>query len=303
MANIFKTLFGKSGQSPLLAPLFRKVVATKQGRTRELYQQTLRKVERFQPDFECFPIEGVTVEWLNAFETYLSATMQSRNSRNVHLRNIRTVYYVALDDELVTRNPFRRFKIRPEATRKRSLTVAQLRKMSNLELPGWLARYRDAFLLIFMLRGINLVDLCHIKTMEGNCIRYRRSKTGALLEVKVEPEALAIIRRLHGKGQLLYMLDNVKDYRMYTSRLNTNLQKIAAMIPGMPPITSYWARHTWASIAYNKCDISKDVISQALGHSHGSKVTEIYLDRDNRIVHKANRKVIRYVFGETKHES
>lgn len=299
MANIFKSLFGKSGHLPLLAPLFRNVVDSKHGRTKDLYQQTLRKVERFQPDFECFPIEGMTVEWLQSFEGWMAETMPSRNSRNVHLRNIRTVYYVALDDELVTRNPFRRFKIRPEATRKRSLTVAQLRKLANVELPEWQAKYRDAFLLIFMLRGINLVDLCHIKAMEGSYIRYRRSKTGALLEVKVEPEALAIIRRLRGKGQLLYMLDNVKDYRQYTARLNANLQKIASMIPGMPPITSYWARHTWASIAYNKCDISKDVISQALGHSHGSKVTEIYLDRDNRIVHKANRKVIKYVFGDT----
>ena len=93
-------------------------------------------------------------------------------------------------------------------------------------------------------------------------------------------------------------LDRINDYRQYTARLNANLQNIAAKIPGMPPITSYWARHTWASIAYNRCGISKDVISQALGHSHGSKVTEIYLDRDNRIVHKANRKVIKYVFGD-----
>ncbi|WP_297072232.1 site-specific integrase [uncultured Duncaniella sp.] len=295
---ILKNLFGKSEQLPMLAPLFRSVVESKKGRTKELYQQTLRKVERFQADFERFPIDGVTVEWLNAFEAWMAQTMPSRNSRNVHLRNVRTVYYVALDDELVTRNPFRRFKIRPEATRKRSLTITQLRKLAAIDLPEWQAKYRDAFLLIFMLRGINLVDFCHIKAMEGSYIRYRRSKTGALLEVKVEPEALAIIRRLRGKGQLLYPLDRINDYRQYTARLNANLQNIAAKIPGMPPITSYWARHTWASIAYNRCGISKDVISQALGHSHGSKVTEIYLDRDNRIVHKANRKVIKYVFGD-----
>lgn len=44
MANIFKSLFGKSGHLPLLAPLFRKVVDSKHGRTKDLYQQTLRKV-------------------------------------------------------------------------------------------------------------------------------------------------------------------------------------------------------------------------------------------------------------------
>jgi integrase len=62
-------------------------------------------------------------------------------------------------------------------------------------------------------------------------------------------------------------------------------------------ITSNSARHTWATIAAS-IGIPKDTITSALGHSNGSKTTEIYIKRDeqNRI-DEANRKVIDYLFG------
>jgi integrase len=61
-----------------------------------------------------------------------------------------------------------------------------------------------------------------------------------------------------------------------------------------PELTSYWARHTWATIAYN-IGVSKDIISQALGHSNGVQVTDIYIQYDLEKVDEANRKVIDYI--------
>lgn len=145
------------------------------------------------------------------------------------------------------------------------------------------------------LRGINVIDFCHLDRMEGNMIRYRRSKTRTLIEIRVEPEALALIRRLRGKGQLLYPLDNVSSYRSYALRLNQRIQAIGARIPGFPKITTYWARHTWATLAA-RLDIPKETIARGLGHSSGS-VTDIYIDYDMRKVHNANRKIIRHIFG------
>ena len=60
------------------------------------------------------------------------------------------------------------------------------------------------------------------------------------------------------------------------------------------PITFHWARHTWATIAH-KIEISKDVISLALGHEFGCKTTGIYIDYDLEQIDKANRKVIDYI--------
>lgn len=275
----------------LFEPMFEAFIATKRRRTRELYECTLRKLRAYSGTFDSMPVENITHEWLCGFESFLAQTAPSRNARNIHLRNVRTVYYIALDDGIVSRNPFRRFKIRAEATQKRALTVAQLRKLATVEVDPWLEKYRDAFLLMFMLRGINVVDFCNLQSIEGHYIRYRRSKTGRLFEVRVEPEALVLIRRLRGTNHLLY---RVKDYRSYTSKINKALQRIAALIPGFPPITTYWARHTWATLAAS-IDVPKDTIAAALGHSRNT-VTDIYIDFDTRKIHNANRKVIRHVF-------
>lgn len=278
----------------LFEPMFEAFIATKRGRTKELYECTLRKLRAYSSTFGSMLVENITHEWLCGFESFLASTAPSRNARNIHLRNVRTVYYLALDDGIVSRNPFRRFKIRAEATPKRALTAAQLRKFATVEVAPWLEKYRDAFLLMFMLRGINVVDFCNLHSIEGHYIRYRRSKTGRLFEVRVEPEALVLIRRLRGKNHLLYPLDRVKDYRTYTGKINKALQRIAASIPGFPPITTYWARHTWATLAAS-IDIPKETIAAALGHT-SSTVTDIYIDFDTRKIHNANRKVIRHVF-------
>lgn len=295
--SIIKTLRDiiMPGRERRFAPMYRRFTETKTGRTRELYECTLRRMQAYEPRLERLRLEDITHEWLAAFDTFLAESAPSRNARNIHLRNVRTVYHLALNEGLTERNPFRRFKIRPEPTRKRALTIAQLRRLATAEVKPWEEKYRDAFVLMFMMRGINVADFCRLGKPEGGFIRYRRRKTGSLLEIRVEPEMRPLLERLKGEGQLLYPLDRVKDYRRYTARLNKALQGIAARL-GLPPITPYWARHTWATVAAG-LDIPKETIAAGLGHAGGT-VTDIYIDFDHRKTHAANRKVIRKVFGD-----
>ena len=60
-------------------------------------------------------------------------------------------------------------------------------------------------------------------------------------------------------------------------------------------VTTYFARHSWATIAYNDLQIPKDIIAQALGHSGSETVTDIYLDKDPKLVDAANRRVLDWV--------
>ena len=57
---------------------------------------------------------------------------------------------------------------------------------------------RLLFLLLFMLRGMPFVDIAYLRhcDLHGNVIVYRRKKTGAWLTVRVEAEAMKIIRNL-----------------------------------------------------------------------------------------------------------
>ena len=70
---------------------------------------------------------------------------------------------------------------------------------------------------------------------------------------------------------------------------------------GIDNLTLYWARHTWATFAYN-LDIPDDTISRALGHSQtsGANVTGVYIRASNKKVDEANRAVIDYLLNEIK---
>lgn len=273
---------------------------TKRNRT-----ETFAKLNKFT-DGKPVQFSDINARWLQDFDRFMSDLKV--NARSVHMRNIRAVLNDAIDDEVVGEmNPFRRFKIKQEATRKRSLTIDQLRQLRDHDCEPEQRQYRDIFMLIFYLRGINIGDLCNLKeiTPEGY-VEYRRAKTGRLFKVKVEPEAREIIKRYRGKKYLLNILDRYKDYKNYLHRLNKNLKEIGSTKivkdkvgklrkkekTGLfPDLSTYWARHTFASLAVN-IGIPIETVSAALGHEVGSRVTAIYVAFDQKKIDEANRKVL-----------
>ncbi|MDL2320118.1 site-specific integrase [Alistipes sp. OttesenSCG-928-B03] len=281
---------------------------TKRNRT-----ETFVKLNNFS-DGKPVQFADINVRWLSDFDRFMSDI--SVNARSIHMRNIRAVLNDAIDEEIAPEmNPFRRFKIKHEATRKRALTVEQLREFMNYPCEPSQVQYRDIFMLIFYLCGINMVDLANLRrvTPDGY-IEYRRAKTGRLYKIKVEPEAQDIIDRYRGKNYLLNILDRYKDYSDYLRRLNKNISEIGPIEylktnntkpkgnrvksgpdkqkrNGLfPDLSTYWARHSWASIAAN-LDVPKETIAAALGHG-GNSVTDIYIDFNQKKVDEANRKMI-----------
>lgn len=273
--------------------------------TKGVYKHTLDKTRSFDSKVDEKSFEDIDLKWLTDFEAFCARTA-SKNARNVHLRNIRAVFNNAIDYEITTAYPFRRFKIRPEATRKRSMTVEELRKLFDYPVEPYAEIYRDMFKLIFLLVGINSADLHGLKsiTKDGR-IEYKRAKTGRLYSIKVEPEAMEIINRYRGKNGLLCIADRWSDSRNFRHQCNKALQKIGlverkgrggkkTITSEFEGLTTYWARHTWATVAYDS-GISKDVIAQALGHSDGHDTTNIYIREDSRKVDEANRRVLDWV--------
>lgn len=299
MAELHPDEFAPKAPTP--RSCFVEFMEGKQGRTREIYQATLNRLDAFRKDFADVSFEDVTPRWLEDFDAFLMRTSPSRNARNIHFRNLRAVFNRAIDDDITSCYPFRKFKIRPEATRKRSMSVEALRKIATASLPEWMCPYRDMFMLSFYLVGINIIDLCHLKAedYDGGRIDYKRAKTHRLYSIMVEREAGEIIRRYRGHGWLLYMMDGRKDYRSWYCQCQKALPKIREALNGIDDgivikeLTTYWARHTWATIAA-ELDVPKDTIAAALGHG-GNTVTDIYIDFNQKKVDEANRLVLDYV--------
>ncbi|RGM26950.1 site-specific integrase [Bacteroides sp. OM08-17BH] len=272
--------------------------------TKTIYTTTRNKIEEY--DSRC-TFESMDKAWLENFETWMAKTMKV-NAYAIHLRNIRTVFNYAIDEEYTTLYPFRRFPIKKEETRKRNLTIEQLRLLKDYPCEEYQIRYRDMFMLMFYLIGINAADLFNAKhsALVNGRFEYKRAKTGKLYSIKLEPEAQSIIEKYKGSGYLLNIMDEYGNYKDFLHRMGIGLKQIGETErkglggkkdrkPLFPDLSSYWTRHTWATIAA-ELDIPKEVIAHALGHSWAnSTTTDIYIKFDMKKVDEANRRVIDYV--------
>ncbi|MDR2887546.1 MAG: site-specific integrase, partial [Bacteroidales bacterium] len=253
---------GKNDNRGLVAEHFKSFIerCNRQG-TASVYRETLTKIAKYH-DINSLKFEDITIAWLKNFESLLRKDGLAVNSTAIHLRNIRAVYNDAIDYNIISMAsyPFRRFKIIHEKTAKRALTLAQLRQLRDYPCEPAQEKYRDLFMLIFYLGGINIVDLLQIKEVVNGRIEYRRAKTSVLYSIKVEPEAQAIIDKYRGVNQLLFTMDRYVNYKDFLHRMNSNLRNIGtyemvansarnpnhvrknkkSITPLFPGLTTYW---------------------------------------------------------------
>ena len=279
--------------------------------TAKVYITTKNKIEEYDPDAT---FETITHEWLLEYEKKMLADGLKVNFIAIQMRNIRAVFNYAIEREYTTLYPFRRYKIKREQTEKRSLTIEQVRELLNYPCEEYQEKYRDMFMLMIYMIGINSVDLFKMPPLKSNRISYIRQKTDKerasnvrRIEFTLQPEAEEIIKKYAGKNYMLDVMDTYNNHVDFTHRMNLGLQKMGELkrvgrggkkiiTPAFPGITSYWARHTWATLAA-ELEIPKETIGAALGHA-GTSVTDIYINFDRKKIDEANRKVINYILGK-----
>ena len=271
------------------------------------YSLTLKLMRMYDPELESRTFDEINLKYLQQFDNWLrDERKQKQTSRNVNFRNIRSVFNVAIDEEITTNYPFRKFKLKREETRKRSLTVEELRIIRDYKCDDYLIIYRDMFMLMFYLCGINAVDLFSAKpnAIRSGRLEYTRAKTGKNYSIKVEPEAMALIKKYKGKDHLLCIADN-EPYKHFLGKMTKRLKDIGpyerkgyggkkTIKRLFPDISQYWCRHTWATLA-SELDIPKETIAAGLGHDMGNTTTAIYINYNLKKVDTANRKIIDFV--------
>lgn len=278
--------------------------------TRISYEQSLKRMQEYDPLLSEKVFEDIDIRYLEAFDRWMESQGLRLNSRNVYHRNIRAVFNDAIDEELTDTYPYRKFKLKKVTTRKRSLSVEELRTLRDYPCEEWQEKFRDIFMLMFYLCGINGADLFPAKKRQvrNGRLEYERAKTYKQYSVKIEPEAQAIIDKYKGDKYLLQFCEGGKDYKYYLQRMSRELKNIGPYerkgrggkkthIPIFPELTQYWCRHTWATIAA-ELDIPKETIAAALGHDMGNTTTAIYINFNQKKVDEANRKVIDFVNGK-----
>ena len=266
--------------------------------TADKFKQTITHIERYlgRRKAKALQFADIDAEWLQNFDRYLITFCPSVNSRSIHLRNIRTIFNHALNKGATTAPyPFRKYKIKSAPANPTPLTLEQMRKLWQYAPVNDAQAYcLDIWRLTFALIGINMTDLAQLRSISQGRINYTRQKTGRLYSVKVEPCAQSLIKAHRGRRFLVDILEHYKSIHVATSMINRHLKEVAKTLE-LPPITTYTARYTWATLAMNN-GIPIEVISQALGHSYGMAVTQGYILPDRRKVDEANKKVLSLLF-------
>ena len=184
-------------------------------------------------------------------------------------------------------------------TVKRSIPQKKLSRLKEVALPkgSSLCLARDIFLFSVYALGMPFVDVAFLqkKQIIDGYIEYHRHKTCQPIRVKVEAPMKRIIER-YSQPDSLYVFPilakgTMQEYENALNQYNRHLQKLSQLANLSRKITSYVARHSWASMAYHS-NVDLPVISKALGHT-SSKTTLVYLREidDQRIDH-ANRQLL-----------
>lgn len=204
----------------------------------------------------------------------------------------------------IPRHPFKGMIPPQPLTSPRDLTPEQVRAIAACEPPTSRGRLaRDVFVLSFATCGMNTADIYRIRKADiadGVLTYYRRKvthrrKDKAEMRVRLEPEALAIFERYSGTRSPLGFDERYCDFKEFNRSVNIGLKVVGEMV-GVPKLSTYYARHSWATIARNECGLDLDTVGEGLVHASRDKVTDIYIARDWRRVWDANRKVLDLVF-------
>lgn len=272
-------------------------------RTVERYTTVMNSFRRFRHENDV-SLDEVQSDLMIEYETFLKSRGVCSNTSSYYMRGLRAIYNRAVEKELtIQRYPFRHVYTGVGKTLKRAVPLKIIRQIRDLDLMLFPAMdfARDIFMFSFYTRGMSFIDMAYLKKkdLQNGTLSYRRQKTGQQLFIKWEKPMQEIVDKYETSGTP-YLLPIIRDmnaderrqYKNATHLVNDKLKKLGEKL-GLPiPLTSYVARHGWASIAKSK-NIPLSTISEAMGHD-SEKTTRIYLaSLDTSAVDKANSQILK----------
>ena len=247
--------------------------------------------------------EDINFNLLKFLEAKHLSKENSVNSLSFYLRTIRATFNRAIKEGIVKRDiyPFANYSIKDTKTVKRAIPKSNIDKIRDLELKEgtniWHAR--NYFMFSFYNMGMNFADIAQLKKSNfiDDRMEYKRTKTGKNYSIKLTAPAKEILslykKEEETDGYIFPIIKRdtlelqLKDMQNERKTFNKWLKELAKLCKIESNLTSYVARHSWATIAKD-LNVPVSVISEGLGHED-MKTTQIYLDSfDADVIDKAN---------------
>lgn len=281
----------ETGPGETLGEYYDKIMNEKHGATKVAFRNARAMFAKALPRVMEKPLSSVSDRDVARIDAYLQAHL-APNTRNTYIAKLTQVTKRAHREGRMHADAGRGIKMKTVIPKSRALTLPQLRAFLAIE-PGT-DRGREAmdlFRLSFYLRAMNAIDIAKAgpDNIYNGRLGYTRSKTGKDYSVKLEPEALEIIGRRGDARHLFAPMAAFSTPDRYLQEVNRSLRSLAAG-NGLPPVTMYWARHTFASLLIESGS-TMEITAGALGHSYGPRITAGYVTIQQRQVDDAVRKV------------
>lgn len=260
------------------------------------YESAMNSIEAFKKGLK---FADITASFLTKYENAMINAGKSKTTVGIYLRSLRTIYNRATIDKALY--PFgegkNKYSIPTGRNIKKALTLEDIAKIfyHEVEAGSTKAMAKDYWIFIYLCNGLNVKDLCLLKhkNIEGDVLKYERAKTkrskkdSDLITVSLKPEAKAVISNWgqHSINGETYIFPHLqkgmtaererKIYQQLTKTINKYMKIIAKELELNKDVTTYFARHSFATILKNS-GASMEFISEALGHSD-MKTTKSYL--------------------------
>jgi len=245
-------------------------------------------------------INQITPNLLNDYKDYLEKGNKSVSTIGVYLRQLRAIMNFAVLKGYIQSNkyPFKGYNVPTAENNKRALNNDELKALINFSTTNEHERKAiDYWIFSYLGNGINFNDIARLKfnNIQGEFIHFVRAKTKNKQKIEREinifllPQMNEIITRYcndrkNNSDYIFPIIDNTmnplqqyKTIAQYIKTTNKYLKRISSTLNFDFPLTTYFARHSWATKMRNS-GVSISYISEGLGHSKIA-TTENYLSK------------------------
>lgn len=255
------------------------------------YQFSLKSLEEFQGNGK-LQFKHITSQWLKDYERYMVEEKgRSKTTVSMYLRTLRTIFNFAISEKVVSPDtyPFgkRKYQVPAPKAVKKSLSSDELKKLFDSVAPTKeQQKAKDFFFFSYFCNGMNFKDIANLKYSDvtDDVITFEREKTKntnrdqAPVIVYQNEFTISIIQKYGNPDKapknfvfpivnpLATPIIQHKQLKNFVRFVNQHIKHFAKFAGINENISTYWARHSFATTALRK-GASMEFISEALNHS------------------------------------
>lgn len=282
------------------------------------YKLSLKSLLEFHGN-ESLSFYDITPQWLGGYESWmLNEKTLSRTTVGIYLRPLRAIFNTAIHENAIDSKayPFgkRMYQIPAPKGVKKALSKQQLKRLFEAE-PNSTEQQKakDFWFFSYVCNGMNIKDIAYLKyrDVSGEILTFRRAKTANTNKtqlpviVYLNDFSRGVINKYGNKNKDAddYIFDFIiqstdaetqrQQVKNFVRFINQHFKKFANDAGVDCPVSTYWARHSFATMAIRN-GASIEYVSEALSHSNLTTTRNYFAGFEDDKKREINKKLLEF---------